>query len=139
MRNHVKTAVLGLAALSLGAVLYILFRPMSFVAVSLGTNGWLSQLRTWLQPFACNFLRFYLPDMLWAFALSCGLQAILASKKWGIVLCGVAAFVSGTIWELLQWLDVVRGTGDWLDMLMYLLAGLASIIFGIKEKEDEKR
>ena len=134
MLNRIKTAVLGLAALLLGAVLYILFRPTSFVSVSFGAYGWLSQLRTWLQPFTCNFLCFYLPDMLWAFALSCGLQTILTPKKWGIVLCGVTAFVCGAIWELLQWLGAVRGTGDWLDILMYFLAALALIFVNKRRK-----
>lgn len=134
MRNRFKIAVLGLAALLLGAVLYILFRPASFITVSIGAYSWLSQLRIWLQPFDCSLLRFYLPDMLWAFALSCGLQTILAPQKWGIVSCGVTAFVCGAIWELLQWLGAVRGTGDWLDILMYFLAALASIFVNKRRK-----
>ena len=133
MGNCLKTAVLGLIALLVGTMLYIFFRPASYVSVIFGTYGWLSQLRTWLKPFPCDFLRYYLPDMLWALALGCGLQTILIPKGKGIVLCGVAAFASGVVWELLQWLGTVRGTGDWLDILMYALGSLASILFTKKE------
>ena len=133
MHNCLKTAVPGLLSLLIGAVLYILFRPASYVALLFGNVGWVSQLQDLLRPVGCDFLRFYFPDFLWAFALSCGLQTVFMPQKWGVAACGTAAFACGVIWEGLQKTGAVSGTGDWLDVLMYFLAGVASILINIKE------
>ncbi|MBQ5749538.1 MAG: hypothetical protein IIV87_05205, partial [Oscillospiraceae bacterium] len=77
----------------------------------------------------CNaFFRFYLSDMLWGLALGLGLMAIYDPIGKGAWLCAGAAVICGCVWEFAQWTKLVHGTGDILDVFMYLLGGFFSII-----------
>ncbi len=134
MSSRMKNIVCCICALFAGAALYILLRPDTYIATALARFDFLVQLQDKLKYIDCDFLRFYFPDFLWAFSLSCSLQAIFAPMKTGTFLCCIAALLCGTVWELFQYFGVIKGTGDWVDVLMYALAAFASVIIQIKEK-----
>ena len=127
MLFRIKNILLSIASLVLGAGLYALFRPTTFVSAFMGRISWVAELQTVLQFVPADFLRYYLPDMLWAFSLCCCLQAIFLPDQLGTVICGVTAASFGVVWELLQVIGVVQGTGDGVDVVMYFLAAVASI------------
>ncbi len=65
----------------------------------------------------------YIPDFLWGYAL-CSALCIFNGE-------GVACVISttfGILWEILQFLGAVRGTGDVIDMILYLTASLTAVM-----------
>lgn len=126
-----------IAALSVGVLLYMLFRPETYIAKMLfrliplkncyGTDSF------W--GFVCGC---YLPDFLWGFSLSCGLCALFPFKAENVIYCCFVAFLSGVIWETGQSLDVFDGTGDLFDVLVYLLAAYACKLLNTKGLNYEK-
>lgn len=128
MSFRIKNILLSIAALLLGVLLYVLFRPTTVVSLLFGRIWWVSELQTELQSVPADFLRYYLPDLLWAFSLSCGLHAVILPDQRETLACGGLAVICGIVWELLQKFNAVQGTGDWVDVVMYFLAAIASIL-----------
>ena len=128
MSYRVKNILFCVSALILGAAMYIIFRPKAVVSMFFGKICWVSDLQILLQSVSADCLRYYLSDLLWAFSLSCGLQAIFVPDQHGIVICAGTAAVCGVFWELLQLFGMVQGTGDWVDVVMYFFAAIASIL-----------
>ena len=127
--------IISIASLFTGGMLYVLFRENTYIGNAFSRFSFIVALRMSLAPFACNLLKYYLPDFLWGLALACGLQAILHLKKQKLLLCGVVVFLCGTFWECMQCLGVISGTGDFWDVFSYSLAGLLCIILNLKERE----
>ena len=136
MSKQKKNTLLSILALVIGCMLYVWFRPNTYISRLL---GWMNttQAPPFCSPFIRDLFRFYLPDFLWAFSLSCGLIAIHNPGTTGIIICALAAFLLGAVWELLQHLGVVSGTADIHDAIMYLLASTLCIIFNVKEKKQK--
>lgn len=126
--------LLGTAALVLGCGLYVLFRSSTYVAGVFSGFQWIRFLREWLAPFACGFLKFWLPDFLWGFSFGCYLQAIYLPKGKAALLLGGISLVFGILWELMQYFAVVPGTGDVLDILLYFLASIICTLINLKER-----
>lgn len=124
MSNRRLYALLCALSLTAGAVLYILFRQNSYVAVLCSQWFDLHTIQAHLQEGPWDLFRYYLPDLLWSFSLSCGLASILgtATKVWF-----GSGFFFGCLWELLQLIGIVSGTADSLDILMYLTGSLLCI------------
>lgn len=136
MSKRVFNVLLGIASLSLGGALYLAFRPYSYISELVGTIFALEPLRRAAGRFSCEFLKYYFPDYLWTFSLSCGLIAIFGPKLKGVAMCCLTSFLLGVVWEILQFIGVVSGTGDILDVIMYLLAALTALLINFKEKKQ---
>lgn len=133
MITHKTNLVLGVAALVVGAFIYILFRDGTYLG-KVASNIWLVRvMRQFLLPCDSAFVNYYLPDFLWAFSLASILQLTLQTFAFGKMLSGVTAVACGIMWECLQICGVVTGTGDLWDIVMYLLAGILSIYINCKE------
>ena len=132
MRVLFKNIAWSFAALLGGAMLYILLRPDSYIGKLFSYCRYIFDFQNGLRHISADFLRYYLPDMLWALALGCCLQGFVAPKGVGL-LCGAVSLLFGMLWELLQFGDVLKGTGDWWDVLMYFCGALASVIINLKE------
>ena len=78
-------------ALTLGALLYLVFRENTYFVRLAGNFYALSYIRDNLQVFACDFLLYYFPDMLWGFSLASGLQAIHSATGYRAIACGCFA------------------------------------------------
>lgn len=127
--------LLGIIALIFGSLLYILFRENTYIAKAFGSFDIIVQMREILSPYATNFLMFYFPDFLWAFSFCCGLCAIFTPRISGTIICGCMVLFIGCGWEGMQYWKIIGGTGDVLDIIAYLLAGIANIIINLKERE----
>lgn len=126
---------LGVSSLFTGFLLYVLFRQNTYIAKTFAYILPLDNLSLSYGKTNLDFLKYYLPDFLWAFSLSCLLQAFCAhSLKESAIYCCVAA-ACGVIWELLQWTGVLTGTGDWLDIIMYLTGSILCLLINLKERK----
>ena len=67
--------------------------------------------------------------------MSCGLHVIFQPEICVSALCTVAVVIYGGVYELLQYLGVIGGTGDLWDVLMYILAGITVNILNSTYKE----
>lgn len=127
--------MIGSGALVSGLLLYLAFRDTTYVALAVSRVVPLGWLRNALQPFDASCMRYYLPDFLWAFSLSCGLHLIFLPRRYGSMGCTLTVFGCGLGYECLQWGGVISGTGDAADILLYLLAGLSvNIIYFVAKK-----
>lgn len=113
-----------LCAVSLvcGSILYIIFRPDSYVAIYV--RNVVPILQTVFENINgtdVDFFKYYFPDFLWAFSFNCGLNVIFHEPKKAII-NGIVVSLVGILWELAQKTGIVSGTGDIIDVLMYILA-----------------
>lgn len=127
-----KFIILGVTSLLVGLLVYVIFRPNTYVSKLI-----FSIINT---PFeyanisGCRVVRFYIGDYLWAFSLSCWLHAIYLPRGSESVFCTVIVCAVGLGYEVLQFFGAVSGTGDVIDFLMYLLAGLTANILNIQRR-----
>lgn len=132
-----KNALFCFVSLTVGGLLYILFRPNTYVGEIFDVPASLATICQVRLPYAYDLLCFYLPDFLWGLSLSCGLIAIHTPGTKGIALCAGASFLCGCAWEVLQFLHIVSGTADIHDVIMYLFASAVCIILNLKEIKRE--
>ena len=129
--------LLSVIFLTLGALIYALYRPSSQIAVFCDKIIALNSLRQALVVFENDFIKFYLPDFLWGISLCFSLFAVFQPSLKGAIIISVVSVFCGICWEILQWTSLVGGTGDVLDIMMYFAAGAFAIFISIK-KEKEK-
>ena len=126
-----------IAALLSGCLLYVLFRPETYIT-KIVTKHFLMKYNLTTESFARIVCSYYLPDFLWAFSLSCGLCALFSGTKESIRNCCYIGFLSGLAWEIGQSSQLFSGTGDLMDVLMYLLGALMCRIINKKGNDYEK-
>lgn len=108
-----KRIILSLITLILGIVIYYLYYK-KIIDVS-----------TELLRFVRNFI----PDFLWMFSfffLSVNYSKRITKKY--IILTSTYALALGTLFELLQMANVVKGTFDILDIIVYIISILIACI-----------
>ncbi len=131
MKRRYIYVLLCILTLGIGGGLYIIFRPDTYVAEFVrGIAPAVNDIYTKANTLNCDFLKYYLPDFLWAFSLNCGLNAIFNTKK-SYLITACAVSLLSIFWETAQYLGIVSGTGDFIDMAMYLFAVLLILIFEI--------
>jgi len=128
-----KNILFSLTSLIAGGLLYVWFRKNTYIGGMLNGIGIVEIFREKYMFQVNDFFRFYLPDFLWGLSLGCGLIAIHNPRKKGVIICASYSFLCGIIWEILQHLEVLNGTGDVHDVIMYLLASVVCIIINLKE------
>jgi hypothetical protein len=105
-----------------GGGLYIVFRPQTHIAeFARGLLPITNNIFTKAETLDCNFIKYYLPDFLWAFSFNCGLNALFNSKK-AMLINGCVVFLISILWETAQQFKIISGTGDLIDIAMYLIA-----------------
>ncbi len=128
-------SLISINTLLLGAVLYIWLRPESYV------GAFVRQLLKINSQANIRFIpiSFYLPDLLWGMSLCSGLYAIYPINRKRMWLWGVVTFLYGTLWELAQKLNIVSGTADIFDVILYLVAAIVVVMINkYLEKGKEK-
>lgn len=121
-------AFLSVASLSLGGVIYILFRPATYIAKAfIKVFPFVSKISGVLSLSNCTFLKYYFPDYLWAFSLFCCFNAVGKSTK-TMKYRACAVFLMGALWEMLQYSHIISGTGDLIDVFMYITAVLSVVL-----------
>ena len=121
--------VFGIVALFLGFCIYILFRENTYIAKCFSEKIPFEIIRMQLSFLNIGFLKFYMVDYLWAFSFACFMKVAFGeSERFRIWQSGIV-FLSGVIYEALQFGKVISGTGDIVDIGLYLLAVLT--VWGI--------
>lgn len=138
MRGRRRNILISVFALGLGGILYVLLRRNTYIAEFFTIVPGISILQEKLERISCDFLRYYFPDFLWGLSLACGLQAIAYPKKKDMMAVGIIAILCGFLWEVLQYVGLVRGTGDIIDCISYQVAGTLSILYNIWRERNEE-
>lgn len=136
MSKRTANVILSVLTLLLGGLIYLLLRETSIIAVALMHFPGIQPLQSCVSSFHFYFLEYYFVDYLWGLSLCSGLVSIHTPRKKGLIICAAATLVCGSLWEVLQYVGVVTGTGDWMDAIMYLLAAVTSLIFNYKERNE---
>ena len=138
MKKRNVYILLCIASLCIGGGLYVIFRPNTyitdFVRSLLPVSG---ALFLKAESINCDLVKYYLPDFIWAFSLNCGLNAIFNTKK-SVFINGGVVFGISALWELAQYVGITSGTGDLIDVAMYLAALVTVVIINALIKGKEK-
>lgn len=134
MTKPIRNIFLCGTSLFLGGILYVLFRENTHISQIAANIPFVRILQAWFNPIRCDFLSYYLPDLIWAFSLASGLQAVFPSGVKAFLLCGILAFLCSTVWEVLQFCHIIPGTGDLLDIALCFCGSALSTILNLKER-----
>lgn len=137
MSRRTVNILLSVISVGIGGCFYLIFRKDAHITAFVEQFLDLSRIQQQLTTEAGRILCYYLPDCLWGFGLCCGLVAIYNPGKMGILICGGITFLCGCGWELLQYMEIVSGTGDFWDVLGYLLASLLCISINRKRRKEQ--
>lgn len=121
-------------SLIIGGFFYILFRETTYIGRLFGKLYFVQDLRKAFAFLSCDFLKYYLPDYLWCFALGCGLCVIDTASPKSVFIWATVAVSCGFLWEIMQYIGFINGTGDIWDMLMYFVAGISCIIINLRRE-----
>lgn len=106
-----------MAALAVGLWIYLTLRAETYLHSLFNAQGVWGRVRF----FGSGFLRYYLPDGLWGYALAMGLYSLYPPQgKRRDVFPAAAAAIVGAAYELAQGCGWIRGTADIVDVLLYL-------------------
>lgn len=98
----------------------------------------LNFLRKTFKPLECDFIKYYLIDYLWALSMISGLNTLFTTQKETLRIC-LFVFSLGSIWEILQFLNILSGTGDIADVFMYLAAVITAVIINFLITKENKK
>lgn len=138
MSNRLFYALMCIISLLVGGLLYLVLRENTYISLLFKDSVILETIRNSVKEVKNDFLSFYFPDFLWSFSLCFGLMAVFDPKLIGVIMCCTVSFACGLFWEILQLYEVISGTGDWLDILMYLTVFLAVAIYLMRRNRNEK-
>lgn len=125
------------AALIFGMFLYLLFRDGTYLHTFLRipTDNPLA----YISFTGDQFIRYYFPDFLWGYSLCCGMFAIIMPQQYRhVIMIVLIVSVLGCGWELLQYSNIVRGTGDIMDCILYITAACLAGCINIFKGRDGK-
>ncbi len=138
MSNRKVNIILSIFTLFLGGVIYTLYREDTYISNIIETFIDLSFMRNVFNPFECDFIKYYLIDYLWALSLNSVLNSLFTTKKEMLLIC-LLVFSLGSIWEILQFSNIISGTGDILDIFMYLAASITAVIINFLNNKGEQK
>ena len=135
MTKRAVDIVVAILALVIGGFIYVAMREDSYVATIFQNIYPVAYLQNSLSDFRLMWLSFYLPDYLWGLSFACSLISLFLPSGKAIGWSVGVMILCGSLWEMLQVWQVVNGTGDIWDVLMYFLAGATVILINFKETE----
>lgn len=138
-RKKLYFLILGICSIILGLLIYIVFRENTYISKIIYCVIDFSLIRSLLDPIENTFVKFYLPDYLWAFSLSCWLHIIFMPQSKGSLMCTLTVSLFGSLYEILQYFNIIIGTGDIADAFIYLLAGLTVNILNLKRGSKNEK
>lgn len=107
--------------LSVGAIIYVLFREPVIFSESLTQHGIHLPVIPLKPGFWSNIIRFILPDALWAWAL------LSYSSTIKITFIRIISLLLAPLYEIGQLLGLIRGTFDYIDLIIYIIITLIFI------------
>lgn len=122
-------------SLLLGLICYLFFREKTYVSEIFDSILNLKSIRSSFKFLENDFLKFYFPDYLWAVSFSCCLHIIFKPKIVGSIICTAVISLFGIVFELLQLIGIINGTGDIFDVCLYILGCFTVNIITLKRGE----
>ncbi len=138
MNNKKINIIISILSLSLGGLIYVFYRENTYISNFVETLVNLSILRNTFSPFECNFIKYYFIDYLWALSLTTALSTLFNSKRCILPICLFVCLL-GFVWELLQLLNIISGSGDIADVFMYLTAITTAVIINFSKIKGEQK
>lgn len=86
-----------------------------------------------------RFIRNYVLDMMWAYALVFALHFFIGNRTEKLFLTVIIAVIFSALMEILQLTSIAMGTFDVLDILVEVLAEIAAVLFIKKFYSKEER
>ena len=124
-----------IVSLLTGFIIYLLFRENTYISRFIDNFVDLSAVRKCCKPLESDFLKYYFPDYLWALSLTSALHMIFSPKKSESWFCSLTTLLLGCAYELLQFFNLISGTGDFVDVLLYLFGGFTINAIAIKKEK----
>lgn len=115
--------------LAVGLCIYLFFRKGTYINLVSGI-----EFNFALKSGLGVFVKSWLCDILWAYALTNALYLAFCAFKHRIMITAIISICVGTVFELLQLLPSVVGTFDILDILFQIAAVLLAVAL-IKRRE----
>ncbi len=135
MKNRVFYTITSIILLCCGGLLYIIFRENTYIAEIFSVLPAINVLQKSASNIKLEFFKYYLQDFLWAVSLNLALFIVIEPTFKQGVICSVITFLFGTLWEILQYLEIISGTSDICDILMYFMATIFAILIFIKKEK----
>ena len=125
---------ISVVAIIVGCVIYVFLRSGTWIAKIFDSIPVVMRGKVLFDGYPLKFLRYYFPDFLWGLSLATALYAVNAQGN--LYFSAVLAICCGGLWEMLQFFGVVSGTGDLLDLALYILAGISAYL--INQRREKK-
>lgn len=126
---------LSVLAISVGGFIYLVTRPDSYISIFIEYIIDTDNIRKTFCFLDREIIKNYIPDFLWSLGFTCALFAVNKNTAQTI---GISS-VTGIIWEAFQYLNIINGTGDIVDIIMYLTAVFIAVLINKKgEFKNEK-
>ena len=125
-RDRMTFGILSFASLISGALLYLFFRENTYLSRIISSFIDISKTQKAAAFLSCDLTMYYLPDYLWALSLCLGLCCVIyhpARTKASAII----TIAAGVLWEIFQYTDIVFGTGDIHDIILYLAASFTAV------------
>ena len=126
--------------LLVGAVIYW-FTSTDVIFVEAVRSFWGMPRHTWISNTdggIFRIIRYYLSDILWAYALVFALYFSIANSAARVKTAFVIAVVFSTVMEVIQLSPVIPGTFDMNDILVEVIAETIAVLI-IKKRYEEAR
>ena len=144
--KKIVEALIATFPLLLGGLIYLAFRPDYLVMFTWVDTIGLSQPIAWLREYA-DMYRHMVPDMviyvfpngLWLLSY-CLLVSLVWSGQSKSSAIGWVMLLTllGVISEILQYCEIIRGTFDWADLLVYVVASVAGLLIIIGRNSEHE-
>ena len=135
MKTTKRNIILSALSLIVGGSIYILTRPDSHIAVLANGIIPLPKIQGYIYQLNIDAIKNFLPDFLWAFSFTCAFFVITRNRKHVILIVALC----GILWESLQFTGIISGTGDIIDVIMYLTAVYTAVLINKKECSDHEK
>lgn len=128
--------LISLFSLIAGLAIYIFLRQGTYIHLFLPKNV-LDELTSIYEnipeSIVVDFFRYYFVDFLWCVSLNFALYMVSDFKKRSaVIIISIVSAVVGSLFEVAQYLDIVTGTFDIADIVMYIVASLCAVMINIK-------
>ena len=139
IKQNICFFIVGSISLVIGGIIYVLLRENTYVSIIVREIFSMENLSLNSNRCVGDFLKYYFVDYLWAVSLSCGLHIVLTpfKSRW-IISTGMVLFAGG-LFDLLQYMYIVSGTGDIADITMYFLAALTVNFINLKRSRGNEK
>lgn len=133
IKKRIALMLISISSLFVGLMIYLVFRQNTYLHcyffAEFCSYAYLNVERNWIT----DFIRYYLPDFLWAFSFGAALTAVSYShNRIVLILFSAVSFLIGVLFEFVQYFGIVNGTFDYFDVLMYAVAALTCAAINIK-------